>query len=83
MSSSSLPRVSLGLTLTRSAAQVKCRGDSTLGQGARVGAPLPDSLVDPSPTPDSKLADRSDVISEVLKCFQIQILRCLVRHKIS
>ena len=43
------------------------RGGSTLGQGAR--APR-DSLVAPQ---IQKLADRSDVISEVSKCSKIQI----------
>jgi len=45
-------------------------GGSTLGQGARAA---PDSLV--APPQIQKLADRSDVISEVPKCSKIHILQ--------
>jgi len=48
---------------------VNCRGGSTLGQG---GALAPTFTCCPSP-PIQKLADRSDVISEVSKCSKIQI----------
>ena len=47
---------------------LSCRGGSTLRQGARAPA---DSL-DPQ---NHKLADRSDVISEVPKSYKIQIFR--------
>jgi len=45
------------------------RDGSTLGQGAR--APYPQ--IDLLPPQIQKLADRSDVISEVSKCSKIQI----------
>jgi len=51
----------------------KGRGGSTLGQVTRARAPQIHLM--PPPPQIQKLADRSDVISEVPKCSKIQIFR--------